>query len=126
MFSKLFSAPKADSLAWNSLSSEAQLNNIFAASFEVPQLIFKHSTRCSISTMALNRLERDWTFDHEILVPHYLDLLDFRAISDKVTQMFGVTHESPQALVIDQGKCVFHAEHNLIGVKTISEFLQNN
>lgn len=63
-------------------------------------VIFKHNTRCSISSMALNRLERSWSFPEQKLPAYYLDLLNFRAISAEIEQRYGITHQSPQILVI--------------------------
>jgi bacillithiol system protein YtxJ len=124
MFNKLFRNAQPDTaLAWTSLTNESQINSIIQASFEVPQLIFKHSTRCSISQLALNRLERDWAFDTEQLVPHYLDLLNFRVVSNAITQNFNIEHESPQVLLIQNGKCVYYAAQNEILVTDIDSAL---
>lgn len=76
-------------------------------------IIFKHSTRCSISAMAKNRFEREWTDNPKIPV-YYLDLLKFRDISNAIADKLAVKHESPQVLVVKNGKCVYHASHNVI------------
>ena len=48
---------------WNTLTDVSQLENIKEESFKNPVLILKHSTTCSISATALNRLERNWKQD---------------------------------------------------------------
>jgi bacillithiol system protein YtxJ len=94
---------------WIDLNDEAQLASIVEASKEKPQLIFKHSTRCSISVTAKNRLDsvnNDNTIDC-----YYLDLLNHRNISNKITTDFKVFHESPQVLLIKNGECVYDESH---------------
>ena len=97
---------------WHKLTEENQLEIIKKESFNQPILIFKHSTTCSISATAFGRLERKWN-DKEAgnLKPYYLDLLRFRQISNKIAQDFGVFHESPQAIIIENGKAVYDASH---------------
>jgi bacillithiol system protein YtxJ len=76
-------------------------------------LVFKHSTRCSISSMAHSRLERSWKDDPSVPA-YYLDLLQYRPVSNEVAQRFGVEHESPQVLLIKEGKCIYNASHSAI------------
>ncbi|MCE7057501.1 bacillithiol system redox-active protein YtxJ [Algoriphagus sp. AGSA1] len=97
---------------WNKLTEDNQLSEIKSLSKEMPVLIFKHSTRCSISSMALERLSRKWKEeDNEKIAPFYLDLISFRQLSDLVAREFGVPHESPQLLVVKNGVAVYHASH---------------
>ena len=81
-------------------------------SVKKPVLIFKHSTRCSISSMAIDRLARSWK--EEEMNQHYfyyLDLIAFRSISNQVEDMFQVPHQSPQVLIIKDGRCVYDNSH---------------
>jgi bacillithiol system protein YtxJ len=97
---------------WNKLSDINQLDELVKASENHPVLIFKHSTRCSISSTALDRIERSWkTEEVQGLEPYYLDLIQFRNISGAIESKFDVEHQSPQALVIKNGSCVYHASH---------------
>ena len=97
---------------WNKLTSEAQIDQVIAASAEKPVLLFKHSTRCSISSMSLDRLLRNWKEeDSEKITPYYLDLIAFRSVSNLVAERFGVPHESPQVLLIQNGKVTYHESH---------------
>ena len=108
---------------WNSLTSAYELNQIIERSHQVPCLIFKHSTRCSISFMAKHRLEEKWDFDATKLEPYYLDLFSYRNVSNEVAERFQVFHESPQILLIKDGECVHDASHLDISVEEIKEVL---
>jgi bacillithiol system protein YtxJ len=106
-------------MQWIKLTSESQLKEIIEKSHERPQVIFKHSTRCSISSTALGRLEKAKApFDVDFL---YLDLLQNRALSNKVAETFGVNHESPQVLIIKAGQCTFDESHLGISMADITE-----
>jgi bacillithiol system protein YtxJ len=109
---------------WTKLTDLAQLDTIDAASNTKPILIFKHSTRCSISSTALARMERGWT--PELSAHHtayYLDLLAHRSISNTIAQRYDLQHESPQVLVIRDGTCVYSASHLAITPQDVAEAL---
>ncbi|MEP7258288.1 MAG: bacillithiol system redox-active protein YtxJ [Flavitalea sp.] len=94
---------------WILLEQESQLEELRERSFTRPQVIFKHSTRCSISSVAKNRLDKSASPDNMDF--YYLDLIRYRLLSAKVAEMFKVHHESPQALVIKEGKCIYDESH---------------
>jgi len=97
---------------WDKLTEENQLDEIKQESYNQPVMILKHSTTCSISATALSRLERAWNTDAaKDIKPYYLDLLKLRPISNKIAQEFDVDHESPQVLIIKNGKSVYNASH---------------
>lgn len=102
---------------WIALTSEEQLKGIKEKSFQRPQVIFKHSTRCSISAMAKSKLDRS-EGDAEIDF-YYLDLLRYRSISNMVSEVFNIYHESPQVLVIKNGACVYDESHLGISMSDI-------
>jgi bacillithiol system protein YtxJ len=106
---------------WKKIQSALDLDKIHEASFNKPQLIFKHSTRCSISSAALDRVERQWPKETETEA-HFLDLIAFRALSDAVTDRYQIEHESPQALLISKGKCILHQSHFQINTLEFSGF----
>ncbi len=110
-------------IAWNLLTSEEQLITIAEKSFLTPQIIFKHSTRCSISAMALGRFERQWDLENKSLNPFLLDLLSFRAISNEIAAKFKIEHASPQILLIQNGICTYATSHNDINVADLKEQL---
>jgi bacillithiol system protein YtxJ len=99
-------------MTWNELTNKDQLDQLVEESKEQPVLIFKHSTRCSISSTSLGRLERNWKLEEVGAVkPYYLDLISFREISNLISQKFEVEHQSPQILIIENGKAVFDRSH---------------
>ena len=102
---------------WIHIENEQQLATIKELSNNTPQIIFKHSMRCSISSVAKKRLERGSVPDG---MPFYfLDLLKFRGISNKIAQEFDVPHQSPQLLIIVKGACVYDASHTGIHLEEI-------
>jgi bacillithiol system protein YtxJ len=104
---------------WAELTDIDQLESIKQESMQQPVVIFKHSTRCSISSMAKMRLERsDMPEDVKF---YYLDLIRYRAISNKIAEIFDVYHESPQVLLIKNGECVYDESHNGINMDEIGE-----
>lgn len=104
---------------WTRLTDEEQLNQIVSKSGAKPQVIFKHSTRCSISSVAYQRLQKAAQPDGVDF--YYLDLLAHRPLSNKVAELFKVHHESPQVLVIKEGKCVYDESHLGISMNDIAE-----
>ena len=105
---------EATAAYWKTINSMAELNTAVQESEHVPIIIFKHSTRCGISTSALKRLETDWPIDKSTASAYYLDLLRHRDISNAIADQFGVRHESPQVLIIKDGQCVYDASHGQI------------
>lgn len=96
-------------MQWIPLTDEKQLSEIINNSSEKPQVIFKHSTRCSISGVALSRLQKE-TQPAEMDF-YLLDLIAYRDLSNHVAKQFGVQHESPQVLIIKNGQCVYDESH---------------
>lgn len=86
-----------------------------------PCLLFKHSTRCSISAIAKHRLEADWDLPETAVKPYFLDLIAYRRLSNQVAESFAVRHESPQVLLIHEGRCVYDASHLDISLEAIRE-----
>jgi bacillithiol system protein YtxJ len=99
---------------WKQLTEINQLAQIKEESKNQTVVIFKHSTRCSISAMALNRLEKNWDEKANKIIPYYLDLIAYRNISNQIAEDFKVYHESPQLLIIKNGECTFDASHSEI------------
>lgn len=97
---------------WEKIEKLAQIEELKTLSKEKPVLIFKHSTRCSISSMALDRLSRNWKdSDSEIIKPYYLDLISYRQVSDEIANEFGVMHQSPQVILIKDGRATYDNSH---------------
>lgn len=104
---------------WIQLTTTSQLTDIKEQSKNKPQLIFKHSSRCSISSVAKNRLERSTTPQNVDF--YFLDLIRNRDISGKIAEDFSVFHESPQVLLIKNGACVYDESHSGINMDDIEE-----
>ena len=106
-------------MKWIPLTSSDQLDTIRVKSTKIPQVIFKHSTRCSVSSMALNRLEREEAPDNAEY--YFLDLIQYRSLSGEVAEVFQVHHESPQILIIKNADCVYDESHQGINMAEIAE-----
>lgn len=107
---------------WIKLESEKQLIDIQQKSHTQPILIFKHSTRCSVSRTALDRLERNWNSEEiKEIQPYFLDLIANRDISNLISEGFHVEHQSPQVLLIRNGKSVYDRSHFDIDYKSIRQ-----
>jgi bacillithiol system protein YtxJ len=107
---------------WRDLTDLGQLNEIVNESEQQPVLIFKHSTRCIVSKTVLKRFESEFDLENKI-TPYFLDLLEHRDISNEIASRFGVVHQSPQLLVIKQGKSVYTTSHDSIIVSDIKQFV---
>ena len=103
---------------WEPLNHISQLDEIVAASNEKPVAIFKHSTRCSISRMALKQFENEFDFTEKV-TPYFLDLITFRDVSNDIASRFGVQHQSPQLILIKDGKAIYDASHSDIDAGTL-------
>ena len=110
-------------LPWIFLTSVDQLEEIERKSFEKPQIIFKHSTRCSISSISMNKFVKNYSIAQEDADLYYLDLLNYREVSNEVGYKFQIMHQSPQVLVIKNGEAVYDASHYAIQTDKILELI---
>ena len=120
----IFSFGSKSNFDWIDLNSSEQLNEIIEQSTEKPVLLFKHSTRCSISAMAKNRFESEWELNNEVCPTYYLDLITFRPISNEIAEKTGVEHQSPQVIVLKNKEVIYQASHNGIDAKAIQALLK--
>lgn len=112
---------------WQPLKTISDYDKLMSSSFEEDFFcvaIFKHSTRCAISKMAQLRLVSSWDFPENKLPIYYLDLLAFRELSDKIATDFSVEHQSPQLLLIKNGKCIFHTSHTGVSANAVKKALE--
>jgi bacillithiol system protein YtxJ len=107
-------------LNWNSLTDTKQIDNIVDLSHHRPQVIFKHSTSCSISSISKSRFENSGDSLSSADV-YYLDLLSYRTVSNNIAEKLGVHHESPQVIVIINGEVTYDESHLDISVEDIIE-----
>lgn len=105
---------------WTELTDLGQLNEIIAVSNEKPVAIFKHSTRCSVSRMALKQFENEFNSADKV-TPYFLDLIEYRAISNEIANRFGVTHQSPQLILIKEGKAIYNVSHSDIDAEELGK-----
>jgi bacillithiol system protein YtxJ len=127
IFDKLFSGSAEQKeekvLPWIFLTSVDQLEEIARKSFEKPQILFKHSTRCSISSISMNKFVKNYSIAQEDADLYYLDLLNYREVSNEVGYKFQIMHQSPQVLVIKNGEAIYDASHYAIQTDKILELI---
>ncbi|RTL60747.1 MAG: bacillithiol system redox-active protein YtxJ [Sphingobacteriales bacterium] len=104
---------------WKELRHRQEIDNIITASENKPQVIFKHSTRCNTSILAKHRIEKN--FAGNDIDFYLLDLIQHRDLSNKIADMFGVYHESPQVLLIKNGECIYDESHLGINMDELIE-----
>jgi len=110
-------------MEWKKLTDIAQIAEIKQQAGY--SLIFKHSTRCSVSMMAKRRFEMDWEAIPAATNLYFLDLISYRDISAQIAEIFEVHHESPQILVIKDGECILDASHGDISAEEAAEVINN-
>lgn len=108
---------------WEELQSLEQLNQLIEDSHNKLQVIFKHSTSCGLSNMVFRRFTSGYALERESAQLHYLDLHRYRDVSNAVSEVFAVVHESPQLLLIRNGEVVTHNSHSDILSIPLSEFV---
>jgi bacillithiol system protein YtxJ len=104
---------------WKNLTQTSEVDDAISHSSIKPVVFFKHSTRCSISSMALNRLK---AVDEDLLETasfYYLDLIAHRDVSNYIADKLDVHHESPQIIVVRDSECTYDASHMEIEVKEL-------
>uniref|UniRef100_UPI00404900AF bacillithiol system redox-active protein YtxJ n=1 Tax=Flavobacterium sp. TaxID=239 RepID=UPI00404900AF len=113
-FSSLFSDANSNesnsNFPWLALDNLGTLEEIIVNSHQKPVVIFKHSTRCSISRFALKTFESDYKPAHDLDF-YFLDLIEYRTVSNAIATKFEVQHQSPQILLIQNGVCTYHDSH---------------
>lgn len=117
--SKQEDAPKSK-VNWTELTDISQLMEIEAVSNVKPVIIFKHSTRCSISRMALKQFENEYDLQ-DTIDAYFLDLIAHRDVSNEIASKFNVYHESPQLILIRNGKAVYDVSHSDIDAVALKE-----
>lgn len=125
-FNRLFSSGESSNkkeFDWIPLNDLHQLEDIVTHSYEKIVVIFKHSTCCSISRFALNSFENEFNYPKEQIEAFYLDLIAHRDISNEIARRFEIEHQSPQILVIKNGKTIFSTSHESIDARILERFV---
>jgi len=106
---------------WTHLTTAEQLQQSLQRSHVRPQVYFKHSTRCIISKMVLSNFEEHFSALPQNTDPLFLDLLQYRELSNSLAEQLHVKHESPQVIVVRNGKAIYHASHDSINTPEVAQ-----
>ena len=104
---------------WKYIESEDDLNKAIEESSTKKIAIIKHSTRCHISKTVLKNFEKEVADSDKDVSYYFLDLLSHRNLSNKIANDLNVQHQSPQLIVVEQGRAVTDASHQGISVSLI-------
>ncbi len=122
MFGKSEEKPSSK-LDWNYLESMEDLDNAEQISHEKTVVLFKHSTRCSISRFVLKQFENTYDIPADKMAIYFLDLIEYRPISNEIANRFGVTHQSPQMIVLREGKAIYDSSHENIDATVLERLV---
>ena len=104
------------------LNAMEQFDEIDEISHTKPVVLFKHSTRCIISRTVLKQFDTEFQFTEDKIAWYLLDLLNYRDLSNEIANRYNVVHQSPQIVVIRNGKAVFNESHDSISVEDLKKF----
>lgn len=110
-------------ISWKPLTSVQDVSSVVQLSDYVPVIIFKHSTLCAISAMVKSRVELEWDLASDTVAVFCVDVLAHREVSEEIADRFGVIHESPQLLLIEQGRRAYDASHADICIDELKDVL---
>ena len=111
---------KTSNINWIPLTSVEQITEVKEASKKGSVAVFKHSTRCIISRTVLQNFEEDYPSDIDLKL-YFIDLLNYRDVSNAIAEQFGVIHQSPQFILIKNEKAVLNASHHGINEINLTE-----
>ena len=123
-FDKIFGSENNEvnsNVNWIPLTAISQLDEIVENSNNKTIVIFKHSTRCSISRFALKQFENEYNLEDKVDL-YFLDLLNYREVSNEIANRFQVVHQSPQLLIIKNGVAVYDASHSEIQAEVLEKY----
>lgn len=104
------------------LKKQDDLNALLRDSSHKPVLLLKHSTRCPISAQAYDEYLRHANQDEGGEIVYALVLVvEHRPVSNAVEEALGIKHESPQAILVKDGRAVWHASHWSIKADALKE-----
>ena len=102
------------------IDDRATLDSLITDSKQKPVIVFKHSTACSISSRAYREMEKVQA-DVNILV-----VQSAREISRELANLTGVRHETPQVIVLRDGRAVWNASHFDVQAGAVTEAIQTH
>jgi monothiol bacilliredoxin len=106
------------------LRQDQDLERLLERSKTDPVFIFKHSTQCSISGHVYQDFSA-FAEDHPKLESAIVLVIENRSLSSAIEQRFGIRHESPQALLIKDGRALWHASHWSITADSLDDALRS-
>lgn len=121
LFEKIFGSGGEDntqSVAMRHVETVEQLDAALATSDDEPVFIFKHSTRCPISSMAHRQVAKYLGHDDARTV-FLLHVVESRELSNQVAKRLKVEHQSPQLILVHNGTAIWTTSHNAIAVSAI-------
>ncbi|MBI1320820.1 MAG: bacillithiol system redox-active protein YtxJ [Candidatus Hydrogenedens sp.] len=108
------------------LTTNEQWESVLAASVEAPQWVFKHSTTCPISAGAYRQVGAYLDGRADSTPAHLVKVIESRPVSNAIASATGVTHQSPQMLLLKDGKAVWNASHGAITASALTQALQQH
>ena len=120
LFSKKSTA-ETTTFPWIQLNSIQQLHDIYNSPSDKLKVFFKHSTRCSISSMALRNFQSEWNLNNDCAELYFLDLISHRDVSGEIAALTGVVHQSPQAIVLKDKQVKYQESHSHISAVDIQK-----
>jgi bacillithiol system protein YtxJ len=118
LFGKKTESEQVNNL-WKKLENNKDLESAIQKSFQEKVLIFKHSTRCFISKTVLKSFEKQIQNSDQDHTYYFLDLLAHRDLSDEIESRFDIVHQSPQLIVLENGKAIQNASHQNIDLQKV-------
>ncbi|MDR9456990.1 MAG: bacillithiol system redox-active protein YtxJ [Salegentibacter sp.] len=128
LFDKMFKSERdivkeeIEKIPWKYITEEQDIEELEKQSFSKPVIIFKYSTRCGISRITLRKFENDLPENMDVAF-YFMDLVKYRSLSNEIAERFKVSHESPQLIVLKEGKVLHHSSHQDIHAKRLSEYI---
>ena len=94
---------------------EEQWQDLLDQSMNESVFLFKHSTRCGVSSMVLNRFEKQMRERNKNY--YFLNILRNRDLSNWIADELNIRHESPQLIVLKETKVIAYDSHyNLLDI----------
>ncbi len=119
IFDKFFPSDDFEKVGWKTLDSLEGLDEILALSSQKTVIIFKHSIRCGTSAQIKDALFSDWDIDPADAELYYLDLINHRQVSNEIAARLGILHQSPQVILVKNGKAIYASSHYQISLDRI-------
>lgn len=113
-------------IQWKAVQKPEDLDEMERYSANRPVILFKHSTRCGLSHEVKDKLEEEWSATNHSALFYYLDILEYRALSDEVEHRWRIAHQSPQLIILSDQEVLFHGSHRSITAKRIEKVLADN